>query len=70
MSIGCEGCAHQAFLNRNQETIVKQEAQKYTNEKKVSTVVYFDGQEFKYCEQSAAEKNGATNIVAIFTPLT
>lgn len=65
---GCEGCAHQAFLNRNQQTIIQQQAQQYTNEKKISTVVYFDGQEFKFCEETVAETNGAANIVAIYAP--
>jgi hypothetical protein len=62
---GCAGCIQQAILNRTQKTITEQNAKKYSEEKKITTVVYFDGQQYTFAEETAGPFQ---NVTGIFSP--
>lgn len=66
--MGCEGCKQETIRTRTQMQIALDEAKKYTDEKKVQTVVYFDGQGFTFCEADAISAVGAINIVGAWFP--
>jgi hypothetical protein len=49
---GCEGCVSEIEKNRNQLYYVNADAKKYTEKNRVNTVVYFDGKDYQFCEET------------------
>ncbi len=64
---GCEGCKQAAIFNATAETRAKQNAKKHCDEQKRNTIVWHNGQEYGWCEESAFVHFQPASVIAIYT---